>query len=193
MAVEPDGMVKDGLVVGIDYSMALANGERIDTTEGEEPLEILQGAGEVIPGLESALYGMKVGDRKHVVVPPQEGFGEYQSEDNRLTVSRADFPDDFGWEPGMEVYVQTEEDAEPEAAYVINLNDQEVVLDFNHPLAGQTLHVDVTVRSLRPATEEELMHGHAHGEGWEEEEEEWEDIDLEDEWNGADGGEDDEE
>ncbi len=162
--------VRDGLVVGIDYSMALNNGDTVDSTTGEEPLEILQGAGEVIEGLEKALYGMRVGESKQLVLPPQEAFGDYQEEDSRLTVSRSDFPEDFGWEEGMEVYVQTEEDEEPESAYVVRVDPEEVELDFNHPLAGQTLHVDVTVRSLRPATEEELEHGHAHQDGFEEEE-----------------------
>jgi len=107
------------------------------------------------------------------VVQPEEAFGEYEEEDSRLTVARADFPEDFGWEEGMEVYVQTDDDEEPEAAYVVRVDEEEVELDFNHPLAGQTLHVDVTVRSLRPATEEELEHGHAHHEDWEDDEEEY--------------------
>lgn len=170
-----DENVRDGLVVGIDYTMTLANGETVDTTAGEEPLEILQGAGEVIEGLEHALYGMRIGESKKVVVSPEQGFGEYQEEDSRLTVSRADFPEDFGWEEGMEVYVQTDDDEEPESAYVVRVDDEEVELDFNHPLAGQTLQVNVTVRSLRPATEEELEHGHAHHDGWEGEDDEDED------------------
>jgi len=165
--------VREGLVVGIDYTMYLQNGDPVDSTEGEEPLEVLQGAGEVIEGLEKALYGMRIGESRKVVVQPEEAFGEYEEEDSRLTVPRADFPEDFGWEEGMEVYVQTDDDEEPEAAYVVRVDEEEVELDFNHPLAGQTLHVDVTVRSLRPATEEELEHGHAHHEDWEDDEEEY--------------------
>lgn len=163
--------VRDGLVVGIDYVMTLSDGEVIDTTEGDEPLEILQGAGEVVEGLEKALYGMQVGERKHVVVPPAEGFGEYE-EDSEMAMPRSEFPRDFELEEGMEIYVQTDEDAEPIPVYVVNVDRDEVVVDFNHPLAGETLHFDVTVRSLRPATSEELAHGHAHDDEWDDE---WDD------------------
>ncbi|HBY97808.1 MAG: peptidylprolyl isomerase [Ardenticatenaceae bacterium] len=168
--------VRDGLVVGIDYVMTLSDGEVVDTTEGEEPLEILQGAGEVVEGLEKALYGLHVGDSKHVVVSPEEGFGE-REEGSEMAMPRSEFPRDFELEEGMEIYVQTDEDDEPVPVYVVSVDRNEVVVDFNHPLAGETLHFDVTVRSLRPPTEEELAHGHAHDDDeWDEEwddEEEW--------------------
>jgi len=170
--------VRDGLVVGIDYVMSLESGEVVDTTEGEEPLEILQGAGEVVEGLEKALYGLRVGESKHVVVPPEEGFGEYE-EDSEVAMPRSEFPRDFELEEGMEIYMQTDEDDEPVPAYVVSVDRNEVVVDFNHPLAGETLHFDVTVRSLRPATSEELAHGHAHSDG-DEWDEEWDD---EEDWD----------
>ncbi len=181
-----DETVRDGLVVGIDYTIKLPNGEAVDTTAGEEPVEILQGAGEIIQGLEKALYGMRVGEQKHVVVPPAEGFGEEPEEESQLSVPRDELPEEIEWQEGDEVYVQTEDAEGPEPAYVVAVNDDEIVLDMNHPLAGKTLDVDVVVRSLRPATEEELAHGHAHGEDWEEEEAEF----GEDGWDGE--GEEDE-
>lgn len=169
-----ESQVRDGIVVGIDYVMTLDNGEVVDTTEGTGPLEILQGAGEVVEGLEKALYGMRVGDSKQVVVAPDEGFGEIEDEDESLiAVPRREFPPDFDLEPGTEIYLQSDDDDELMPAYVVEVNNREVVVDFNHPLAGETLHFDVTVRSLRPATQEELEHGHAHGEDWENDE--WDD------------------
>ena len=163
--------VRDGMVVGIDYVMTLPDGEIVDTTEGDEPLEILQGAGEVVEGLEKALYGMRVGESKRVVVPPEEGFGDYE-EGEAIVMPRSEFPSDFELEEGMEIYVQTDEDDEPTPVYVVSVNRNEFVVDFNHPLAGETLHFDVTVRSIRPATSEELAHGHAHADDdeWDDEE-----------------------
>ncbi len=183
-----DETVRDGLVVGIDYKMALASGEAIDSTEGEPPLEILQGAGEVLPGLEEALYGMRIGDHKTVVLSPAQAFGEDDGEDRRITLPRDEFPDDVEWEKGMEIFVQTEDDEDPESAYIVDLGPDEVLVDFNHPLAGKAVQVDVTVRTLRAATPEELAHGHAHGEGTEhangwgedEDDDDW-DFELDDE------------
>jgi FKBP-type peptidyl-prolyl cis-trans isomerase SlyD len=183
--------VRDGVVVAIDYVMRLANGEAVDSTEGDAPMEILQGAGEIVPGLEKALYGMRAGDSKTVVVTPDEGFGRYQS-DNRLVVPRGEFPDDIDLEPGTGIYVQSDDEEEPLDAYIVSADEENVVLDLNHPLADETLHIDVTVRSLREATPEEIAHGHAHGE---DDEDEWddEDWDEDEEWDEDDELEEDEE
>jgi FKBP-type peptidyl-prolyl cis-trans isomerase SlyD len=166
--VVDDTPVRDGLVVGIEFVMRLDDGEIVDTTEGEEPLEILQGGGELVEGLEKALYGMKIGERKQVVIPPHEGFGEVDDEGDVLVLARDEFPPDVELEPGMELYLQTDEDEDPMPAYIVEVDDEEVVIDWNHPLAGETLHVDVTVRSIRQATRAELEHGHAHGDDWDE-------------------------
>lgn len=170
-----DETIRDGMIVGIDYVMKLDNGEVIDNTEGDEPLEILQGAGEVVEGLEKALYGMRVGESKRVVVQPEEGFGEYE-EDGEMAMPRSEFPSDFELEEGMEIFVQSDEDDEPTPVYVVSVDRNEVVVDFNHPLAGETLHFDVTVRSLRPATDEELAHGHAHRDDEWDDEEDWDEV-----------------
>jgi len=73
---ERDLIVADDLVVSLDYTLQLDDGETIDTSEGDEPLEFIQGHGEIVPGLEQALYGMAVGDEKELVVRPEDGYGE---------------------------------------------------------------------------------------------------------------------
>ncbi len=154
-------LVSDQLVVGIDYSLRDEEGELIDTNEGYPPLEFLHGFGQIIPGLEQALNGMAVGEEKQVVVAPENGYGEYQPEAQE-TVPLDAFPDDMDVEEGMEIQVQ-DEDGQVLQAMVTQVDGDEVTLDFNHPLAGVTLHFDVRIASLRAATAEELEHGHAHG------------------------------
>ncbi len=154
-------VVADNMVVGIAYTLRLDNGEIADSSSDGEPLLYLQGHGNVIPGLEQALYGLAVGDEKRVTVEPEEGYGEFDDENMHLMPYEA-FPDDMEIEEGMDLTVQNEE-GELFEAYVYELTDAGVVLDFNHPLAGETLYFDVKVVSLRAATEEELAHGHVHG------------------------------
>jgi len=156
-------LVADQLVVGIDYTLRDEEGELIDSNEGYPPLEFLQGFGQIIPGLEQALNGLAVGDEKHVVVAPEDGYGEYQPEAFE-TVPLDAFPEDMDVEEGMEIQVQ-DDDGQLLQAIVAEVDGDEVTLDFNHPLAGVTLHFDVRIASLRAATAEELDHGHVHGEG----------------------------
>ena len=155
--------VSDQLVVAIDYTLRDDEGEVIDSNQGYPPLEFLQGHGQIIPGLEQALYGMVVGEEKHVVVAPEDGYGEYQFEAQE-TVPMDAFPEDMDVEEGMEIQVQ-DDDGQVLQATIAQVDGDEVTLDFNHPLAGVTLHFDVRIVSLRAATAEELEHGHAHGEG----------------------------
>lgn len=156
-------LVSDQLVVGIDYTLRDEEGELIDTNEGYPPLEFLQGFGQIIPGLEQALNGMAVGEKKRVVVAPENGYGEYQPEAQE-TVPLDAFPEDMDVEEGMEIQVQ-DDDGQVLQAMVAEVDGDEVTLDFNHPLAGVTLYFDVRIASLRAATAEELDHGHVHGAG----------------------------
>jgi len=155
--------ISDQIVVGIDYTLRDDEGELIDTNEGYPPLEFLQGSGQIIPGLEQALYGMAVGDAEHVVVAPEDGYGEYNLEAQE-TLPLDAFPEDMDVEEGLEIQVQ-DDSGQVLQAIITQVDGDEVTLDFNHPLAGVTLHFDVRVASLRAATAEELDHGHAHGSG----------------------------
>ena len=162
--------VQDGHVVSIEYALHV-DGELIDQSEKDEPLEFIQGEGEIIPGLEQAMYGLAVGDSKTVIVSAKEGYGELDS-DAFADVPREQFPPDFPLKPGTELQVKTEE-GEILAARIESIAKETVRLDFNHPLAGKELHFAVKVLALRPATDEEINHGHVHGEhGHEDDDEE---------------------
>lgn len=174
------GKVADDVVVSIDYTLTV-DGQVVDSTEGDEPLQFLQGHQNIIPGLEHELTGMKVGDSKQVEVPPTEAYGEIDP-DNVIEVPRNEFPEDIPLEPGTELEVKNA-DGEVLSATIASINDSTVKLDFNHPLAGKKLTFDVTVVDLRTATDEELAHGHVHYEddGFDYEEEGDEDEDFDDE------------
>jgi FKBP-type peptidyl-prolyl cis-trans isomerase SlyD len=152
--------VADNLVVGLDYTLRLDDGETIDSSADQEPLEFLQGQGEIIPGLEQALYGMAVDDQKEVVVAPADGYGEEDPGAFEL-VARDVFPADLDLKPGAGLRMR-DESGRAMVAYVAEVRPDGVLLDFNHPLAGETLYFQVKIAALRPATGEELDHGHAH-------------------------------
>jgi FKBP-type peptidyl-prolyl cis-trans isomerase SlyD len=148
-------------VVSIDYRLHLGDGKIVDESDPGDPLVYLQGYEEIVPGLEKALEGKKAGDTLKVQVSPEEGYGEYDP-DGVEEVPREDFPPDMELEEGG-IVTATDEDGDDVEFLVKKLTPKTVVVDFNHPLAGKTLHFEVTVREVRKATEEELEHGHAHG------------------------------
>ncbi len=151
--------VADDLVVTIDYVLTV-DGEVIDSSEEEGPLDYLHGYDNIIPGLEQALKGMKVGDSKKVVVAPEDGYGEIDDE-AFLEVSRDEFPEDVPLNVGIELEI-TDNDGDMLYATILEVGKETVKMDTNHPLAGKTLNFDVKVVDLRHATEEELDHGHVH-------------------------------
>jgi FKBP-type peptidyl-prolyl cis-trans isomerase SlyD len=152
--------VQDGQIVLMDYTLRV-DGEILDTSSGHEPLEFLQGAGNIIPGLEDELYGMAIGDSKLVVVQPEEGYGVIDP-DAFVQVPRDQFPAEIPMEEGLEIQV-TDENGTPMNARIDTIGEDTVTLDFNHPLAGKELHFDAKIVGLREATDEENEHGHAHG------------------------------
>jgi FKBP-type peptidyl-prolyl cis-trans isomerase SlyD len=154
--------VAENLVVSLEYTLKLDDGEEIDSSDGQDPLEFLQGHGQIVSGLEQALYGLKVGEERDVSVAPTEGYGEYDPDDFE-TVSRDTFPQDLELTVGMGLYLRDQESGKVYETYVAELPPEEVVLDLNHPLAGETLLFHVKVVGLRDATSEELSHGHVHG------------------------------
>ena len=151
------------MVVAIDYVLKLDTGDMVDASPDGQPLEFLQGHGQIIPGLERALRGLAVGDEKEVVVEPHEGYGELDPDAYEVVPLEA-FPPELSLEPGLTLQVQSS-DGEPMLAAVAEIRPDTALLDFNHPLAGERLYFQVRVASLRAATGEELAHGHAHGHG----------------------------
>jgi FKBP-type peptidyl-prolyl cis-trans isomerase SlyD len=175
-------VVSDDVVVSIDYTLTV-EGEVVDSTEGDEPLQFLQGHQNIIPGLERELSGMKIGDNKEVVIQPNEAYGEVDPE-NVIEVPRSEFPTEIPLEAGTELEVKNA-DGEVLSATIADVTTKVVKLDFNHPLAGKQLTFTVTVVDLRSATEDELAHGHVHfdeeGFDFEEGEDYEDDEDFEDE------------
>ncbi len=152
-------------VVSIDYRLHLGDGKIIDESDPGEPLVYLHGYEEIVPGLEKALTGKKAGESLKVEVSPEEAYGEYDPKGVE-EVPREDFPADMELEAGG-IVTATDDEGDEVEFLVKELRGKTVVVDFNHPLAGKTLHFEATVREVRAATAEELEHGHAHSPGHE--------------------------
>jgi len=180
--------IQNGVVVSLTYTLKLQNGEVIDFSEADDPLEYLHGADNIIPGLERELTGLKIGDSKEVHVEAVDGYGEYDPEEVE-DVERKLLPRDMELRLGMVLAIRDEEGHLNEA-YVRAITPDSVQLDFNHPLAGQALYFSVQVVGLRDATVEEVEHGHPHGI---ELDEEFEDDEFDDEMDFEFDFEDDEE
>ncbi|MBA1146145.1 peptidylprolyl isomerase [Ectothiorhodospiraceae bacterium WFHF3C12] len=147
-------------VVAIDYTLTDDDGNTLDTSANREPLKYIQGAGNIIPGLERALEGEESGSQVNVTVQPDEGYGQ-RDENLKQQVPRNLFEGVDTLEPGMQFQAQTEGGVQ--IITVAEVGDEQVLVDANHPLAGVTLNFDVNVVEVRDATEEELEHGHVHG------------------------------
>ncbi|QSQ26048.1 peptidylprolyl isomerase [Pyxidicoccus parkwayensis] len=148
-------------VVSIDFRLDLGDGKTVDESEPGEPLVYLQGYDELVPGLEKALEGKAKGDTLQVTVTPDEGYGDYDP-DGLEEVPRSEFPEGLELVAGG-VLSATDPDGDEVDFFIKEVKGDTVLVDFNHPLAGKTLHFNVTVRDVRAATPEELEHGHAHG------------------------------
>lgn len=148
-------------VVSIEYTLTNDEGEVLDTSVGDEPLEYLHGAENIVPGLEDALSGKDAGDELKVVIEPEDGYGEYMAELVGV-VDRSAIEGIDELEVGMELQSETP-DGDIEILTIREIDGDEVTLDGNHPLAGQRLTFQVKVVEVRDATEDELAHGHPHG------------------------------
>jgi FKBP-type peptidyl-prolyl cis-trans isomerase SlyD len=153
--------IAKGNVVGIDYSLHLGDGQVVDASDPGDPLTYLHGEGQIVPGLESALEGLESGAQKQVVVAPAEGYGEHDPRGIQQ-VPRAAFPPGFEPQVGMELTAEGP-NGDPVPFAIREVKPDSITIDLNHPLAGKTLHFDVTVREVRAASAEEIEHGHAHG------------------------------
>ena len=149
-------------VVAIDYKLTDDDGQVLDSSEAGQPLSYLHGAGGIIPGLERELDGKEVGDQLQVTLAPADGYGE-RNEALRQEVSRDQFEGIEELALGMQFRVDSS--AGPMVITIVQIADDVVTIDGNHPLAGVNLNFDVTVQEVRAATDEELQHGHAHGPG----------------------------
>lgn len=155
-------IITKNTVVTMDYILRDKAGDVIDTSQGRGPLSYIQGMGNIIIGLEKQLEGRKAGDNVIVSIPPAEAYGEFQ-ETLVLNVPRAHFPPNEALEPGFQFRAETNNGFH--VFTIMEVNDDTVMVNGNHPLAGQTLNFDVIVREVREATPEELAHGHVHAAG----------------------------
>ena len=151
-------------VVTIHYTLTDGTGVVIDTSRDGDPFAYLHGHQNIVPGLERQLVGKASGDSVQAVVAPEEGYGP-RVDNATIAVPRADLPADAELSVGMQLVAQQDENSPPQPVWVAAIDGDTVTMDFNHPLAGQTLHFDVEVISIRKATAEELEHGHPHGPG----------------------------
>jgi FKBP-type peptidyl-prolyl cis-trans isomerase SlyD len=153
--------VADNVVVSLDYVLTIDDNSEIDRSEKDAPLEYLHGFNNIVAGLESELKGLKVGDEKTVVVEPGSGYGERDPE-SVAEYPRDSFPSDLKLEVGEPIMMRDKESGDSFQAFVTKVGSDVVMLDFNHPLAGETLHFQVRIAGLREPTSEELAHGHVH-------------------------------
>ncbi len=156
-------MIKDKLVVGIHYTLKNDSGEELDGSSDGEPLVYLHGCRNIIPGLEEALVGKNIGDSLKVTVPPEKAYGE-KKEEMMGKVPLSAFEGMGELKVGMRFDAEGE-DGHRQMVVIEEVGEEEITINGNHPLAGETLHFDVTVDSIREATQEELDHGHVHAPG----------------------------
>ena len=146
-------------VVSLTYELSDTDGKMIEKTE--EPIEYLHGGYEgIFPLVEKALAGKSAGENCQVRLEPDDAFGEYDAELVHLE-PRSKFPEEI--KVGMQFEGRGEESGSALIYTITDIADDKVVVDGNHPLAGRALTFSCTVKSVRPATREELEHGHVHG------------------------------
>ena len=155
--------IAENKVVFIHYTLTNQAGEVLDSSHGRgEPLGYLHGHGNIIPGLENALSGKAAGDKLDVTVEPAEGYGDRHDQLVQQVPKEA-FQGVDELQPGMQFQADTGQG--PRLFTITKVDGDEVTVDGNHPLAGETLSFAVEVTDVREASEQELEHGHVHGEG----------------------------
>lgn len=151
--------IKDNCVVAMHYTLTNDQGEVLDSSEGKDSLKFLQGANNIIIGLEKALVGKKVGDEFEVTVEPEEAYG-VRHEQMIQKVPRSAFQGVDNLEAGMAFQAETEQGPMP--VKITKVEGDEVTVDGNHELAGERLTFKVSIEDVREATQEEMEHKHAH-------------------------------
>lgn len=149
-------------VVAMHYTLKDDAGEIIDSSAGGETLAFIFGSGQIIPGLEEQLEGKVKGEKLQATIPPEKAYGP-RNEEMVQSVEKSQFEEPDQIKVGVQFQADTEQG--PVLLTVLKVDDKEVLLDSNHPLAGKTLHFDVEITDVRAASAEELEHGHVHGPG----------------------------
>jgi FKBP-type peptidyl-prolyl cis-trans isomerase SlyD len=157
--------------VAIEYKVFDEDGDEVEATDADEPLTYIHGFEQIVPGLEKALTGLSQGDTKSIALSMEDAYGPHD-EDGILELSRGDFPDPDSIEVGDELELEGD-DGDVLLAHIVEIEGDTVVVDANHPLAGQNIRYEVKVVEVREATADELEmaeaeardHAHVHGPG----------------------------
>jgi FKBP-type peptidyl-prolyl cis-trans isomerase SlpA len=135
--------------VTLNFSLTLETGEEVDSNFGAKPVSFVMGDGSLLPGFERRLLGMRPGDEAEFRIPPEEGFGTPQ-DDNIQSIPRADFDSDAPLEPGM-LFSFADAAGGEVPGMIADVGEESVVVDFNHPLSGRTIHFKVRIEGVEPA------------------------------------------
>ena len=151
-------------VVTMTYTLTNAEGQVLDQADASHPFVYMQGAHNIIPGLEQALAGKQAGDTAVVTVQPEDAYGEYNEQLTQQVPRQM-----FGNVPEDQLVVgaqfQAQTNGGVEIITIADVDGDMITIDATHPLAGETLTFDVKILDVRAATPEEIEHGHAHGPG----------------------------
>lgn len=142
--------VKSGDKIKVHYHGKLDNGETFDSSAGREPLEFTVGSGQVIKGFDDGVIGMQVGDKKTINIPVGDAYGE-KREDMVIEFPKDQFPPDMKPEPGMQLMMNNGQ-GQSFPVVVTDVKEDTVMLDANHPLAGQDLTFDLELVDITPVS-----------------------------------------
>jgi FKBP-type peptidyl-prolyl cis-trans isomerase SlyD len=148
LTLKPGSNIQEGSIVSIEYTLTDDEGKVIDTNVGKEPLTFIQGAGQIVSGLEKELQGLKAGDHKKVKVKPEDGYG-MPSQQAFQELPRESIPAE-AQKPGVTLMAKAP-DGRAIPIRVHEVKEKTVVVDFNHPLAGKTLNFDVKIKDIKAA------------------------------------------
>ncbi|MGR8942175.1 MAG: FKBP-type peptidyl-prolyl cis-trans isomerase [Gammaproteobacteria bacterium] len=152
--------VANNMAVSIHYTLTNDEGEVIDSSIGSDTLVYLHGKGNIISGLEKALTGKEVGEQFTVRIPAEDAYGEFMP-DRVQVIPRSMFEGIDHLEVGMQFHADVS--SGPGVVEIVDIDGDDITIDGNHPLAGVPLTFDIEIVDVRPATREELDHGHIHG------------------------------
>jgi FKBP-type peptidyl-prolyl cis-trans isomerase SlyD len=150
-------------VVTFNYVLKDENGELLDSTEKGGPFSFISGNHQILPGLEEAIGNMIIGSKKNIKLAAADAYGEYD-ENAVQKINRSLFPEEAELEIGMTYFAHSPEGQHLQFV-ITKIENEDITVNFNHPLAGKNLEFDVELLDVRDATPEEISHGHVHGPG----------------------------
>ncbi len=151
--------VKHGRVILLDYMVRIGTGRVVESSAGKSTIEYLHGAGQILPALERALEGLREGEQAAFSIGAEDAYGE-RKDDNVVSLPRSLFPTDVKLEKGVCLYARAS-GGQSYPITVMQVKTDMVVVDLNHPLAGERLFFEVNIRGVRPAGNQELFAGKA--------------------------------